>query len=133
MAGIFFGPLAGALVGTVADLVGCVLVGYAINPVVTLGAASVGAMAGLAWRLTARGAYAVRLIATVLLSHLIGSVVIKTFGLSAYYALPLWGLMLWRLLNYILVGGAEGVLLYLLVKNKMIAKQFRLKENNREL
>ncbi|MBP3583660.1 MAG: folate family ECF transporter S component, partial [Clostridia bacterium] len=30
-AGIAFGPIAGALVGAVADLIGCLLVGYEIN------------------------------------------------------------------------------------------------------
>ena len=40
-AGMAFGPLAGVLVGTVADLIGCLAVGYAINPLVTLGAAAV--------------------------------------------------------------------------------------------
>ena len=31
-AGLAFGPVAGALVGVCADLLGCVLRGYAINP-----------------------------------------------------------------------------------------------------
>ena len=38
MAGIFFGPLAGLTVGACADLIGCLLVGYAINPIITAGA-----------------------------------------------------------------------------------------------
>ena len=41
-AGMAFGPLIGALVGVVADLVGCLLVGYAINPIITVGAAAIG-------------------------------------------------------------------------------------------
>ena len=47
LAGITLGPLAGALVGGVADLLGCLLYGYAINPVVLLGAVSVGFVSGL--------------------------------------------------------------------------------------
>ena len=42
LSGIAFGPLAGAAVGIVADLVGCLMVGYTINPIVTLGAAVIG-------------------------------------------------------------------------------------------
>ena len=42
LAGLYLGPLAGAIVGAVADLVGCLLVGYAINPIITLGAVSIG-------------------------------------------------------------------------------------------
>ena len=46
-AGISFGPIAGMLVGVVADLVGCVMVGYTVNPIVTLGAAAIGAFSGI--------------------------------------------------------------------------------------
>ena len=44
MAGIFLGPLAGGIVGGVADLLGCVLVGYTINPIITLGGILVGVL-----------------------------------------------------------------------------------------
>ena len=47
IAGFSLGPIAGALVGTVADLIGCVLYGYSINPIITVGAASVGLVAGV--------------------------------------------------------------------------------------
>ena len=40
LAGILFGPWAGFVVGMVADIIGGVLAGYAINPLITLGAAS---------------------------------------------------------------------------------------------
>ena len=42
LAGILFGPWAGFVVGMVADIIGGVLAGYAINPLITLGAASIG-------------------------------------------------------------------------------------------
>ena len=38
MAGLWFGPLAGALCGLVSDLLGCLIQGYAVNPVITLAA-----------------------------------------------------------------------------------------------
>ena len=47
LAGLTLGPVAGAMTGVVADLVGCALYGYAINPMITLGAAAVGLVAGL--------------------------------------------------------------------------------------
>ena len=124
MAGILFGPLAGVAVGVVADLVGCVLVGYTINPLVTLGAAAIGFLSGLIWRAFRSTPFILRVAITVFFSHLVGSVIIKTFGLAAYYAFPLWQLMLWRLLNYVLVGAMEGALLFILLKNKMLMKQF---------
>ena len=124
MAGILFGPVVGVAVGVVADLVGCVLVGYTINPLVTLGAAAIGFFAGLVWRASRSTPFILRVAVTVFVAHLVGSVGIKTFGLAAYYAFPLWQLMLWRLLNYVLVGAVEGTLLFILLKNKLLIKQF---------
>ena len=119
-AGIVFGPVAGLLVGTVADLVGCVMVGYTINPIITAGAASVGLLSGIASMLLRKTPLAVRVSFSVLIAHIVGSVVIKTFGLASFYDMPFTILMLWRLLNYVIVGSIEGVLLFILLKNKMI-------------
>jgi ECF transporter S component (folate family) len=123
-AGIAFGPLAGILVGVVSDLVGCVMVGYTINPLVTVGAAAIGAVSGITRllfnKLGIKGAFNVAV--SVAFAHIIGSVVIKTFGLAAFYDLPIWALMLWRLLNYVIVGAVEAALLIVLLKNKEITK-----------
>ncbi len=120
LAGAAFGPLAGALVGTVADLVGCLAVGYAINPLVTLGAAAVGFVGGGVYRLACKLPLSVRVTLAVAAAHLVGSVVIKTFGLAQFYTIPFGSLMLWRLLNYAVVGTAEGLLLAALMKNKTL-------------
>ena len=127
MAGMLFGPVMGMAVGVVADLVGCVLVGYTINPLITFGAAAIGLASGLVWMSLKRIhslSYRWKIGVSVFAAHLFGSVLIKTFGLAAYYAFPVWELMLWRLLNYIIVGAIEGMLLYILLKNKLLMKQF---------
>ena len=80
LAGIAFGPLAGAVVGVVADLLGCLLVGYAINPI---------------------------------------------------YSIPLFELMLWRLLNYVIVGVLEGVIICIMLKNKTLRAQLLIKKEKR--
>lgn len=36
LAGLWFGPLAGGLCGMAADILGCLLKGYAVNPLITL-------------------------------------------------------------------------------------------------
>lgn len=120
LAGMAFGPVAGALVGAAADLLGCLAVGYAINPIITLGAVTIGAVGGLVYRLAAKSAFSVRVILAVVTAHVIGSVMVKTIGLSAFYSMPLFVLMLWRLLNYVLVGAAEAALLCALLKNKAL-------------
>ena len=124
-AGIAFGPISGALVGAVADLVGCVLVGYTINPLVTAGAVSVGLIGGIAALLLRRARVhsSLRIGVSVALAHIIGSVIIKTIGLAAFYSMPFQVLMLWRLLNYVIVGTVEGIILYILMKNKLIIGQ----------
>ena len=50
LAGVLFGPVEGFAVGAVADMIGGTLSGYAINPLITLGAGSIGLTAGLLWR-----------------------------------------------------------------------------------
>ena len=125
LAGIFFGPIVGALVGVVADLLGCLLVGYAINPIVTLGALLIGVCAGLLWRLLGGVPYGFRVALSVSVSHLLGSVAVKTLGLSVFYDMPLGMLMLWRLLNYAIVGGLEILLIYAVLKNKAVGRLLR--------
>jgi hypothetical protein len=50
----------------------------------------------------------------------VGSVLIKTYGLAAFYSMPLWELMLWRLLNYAIVGVLEAVLIVILLSNRAV-------------
>ena len=124
LCGFAFGPLWGAVVGIVADLVGCILVGYAINPIITLGAAAVGAVSGvvgLCRRAVLREKLLLWVALAEILSHLCGSVAIKTFGLASFYSMPLWELMLWRLLNYTIVATAEIFIMYYLLKNRMFS------------
>lgn len=122
-AGMALGPLGGVTVGVLSDLVGCVLVGYAINPLVTVGAAVIGLVSGFYRFLPKRSGRVSRFLcvfATVISAHLLGSVVVKTFGLAVFYSMPIGVLMLWRLLNYAIISAAECLILYLLFENKSI-------------
>ena len=131
LAAMHVGPLAGMTVGILADLLGCLMVGYSINPIITLGAAVIGLLGGLIPYLIPKGSpRLLRIAITVSLSHLVGSVVVKTFGLAQYYAMPFMILMLWRLLNYTIISVLESALLYLLTKNTAIAKQMRAFSKN---
>jgi dihydrofolate synthase/folylpolyglutamate synthase len=121
--GIVFGPLLGAIVGTVQDLVGCLAVGYTINPIITLGCAVIGAVSGGVWILLRKMSLTLRLSLSIALSHLLGSVFIKSIGLAVFYSLPFEVTVLWRLLNYLIVGVAEVLLLHLLFKSKQLLSQ----------
>lgn len=126
LAGVMFGPMIGLVAGVAADLIGCLLVGYAVNPLVTLGAAAIGFVSGICYCLIKKTKlpYWLKMLLPVLAAHIIGSVIIKTFGLSAFYDMPLGILMLWRALNYLIVGAVEYVLIYFVMKNKSIISQF---------
>ncbi len=121
LAGLFLGPWSGVAVGAVADLVGCVLVGYSINPLITLGAAATGLMAGVLGK--ARPLRFGRLLLAVGASHLTGSLLIKTAGLSLYYSLPFWLTLGWRAITYLLVGAAECTVLWALSQSKALTKE----------
>ena len=127
LAGLLLGPLAGAMTGAVADLVGCLLYGYSINPLITLGAAAVGLMAGLAALLAARLPLLARLITAELAAHAAGSLFIKTAGLAKWYLaeynMGFWQLFGWRAINYAIITVLEVALLYLLLRHRGIAKQ----------
>ena len=121
--GIVFGPLLGAAVGAVQDLVGCLAVGYTINPIITLGSAAIGFVSGYAFRLLKRVPLPIRLALSVLPAHAIGSVLIKSIGLAVFYSLPFGVTVLWRILNYVIVGAVEISLLYILLKSQHLLSQ----------
>ena len=122
MAGIFFGPCVGAFVGVVADLLGCVLYGYAINPIVTLGAAAVGLFSGIVSHYVFRKNLWLKAIFSVFFAHLLGSVALKSLGLAAWYLsqynMGIGELMLWRLVTYFAIGVAEALIIVALLKNR---------------
>ena len=124
LAGMMFGPITGMAVGVIADLVGCVMVAYPINPVVTLGAAGIGLLSGLLFRATKKLPLLWQTCITAILTHLVASVIIKTYGLAQYYDMPFHILMLWRLLNYVIVCVAEWLLLYTVLKNQALRRRF---------
>ena len=119
-AAIAFGPLAGAVVGIVADTVGCLLAGYILNPLITLGAALNGLVAGIVYALLGKAREPLKISLSVLFGHLIGSVITKTLGLVIYYELPFTLTASWRILNYLIVGTVEIILLCYLFKSKLL-------------
>ena len=127
LAGVTLGPVSALLVGVVADLLGCLLYGYPINPVITLGAAIVGLVAGVMSHYVVKKPLGARVAAAVAAAHLLGSVLVKSAGLAAWYLakyeLGYIQFLGWRFVNYMIVGVAEGFLLYLLLRNRAFAKQ----------
>ena len=85
-AGIAFGPISGLIVGVIADLVGCVMVGYTINPLVTIGAGAIGLVSGIVNLVLKKyfPSEKLNLILSVISAHIVGSLVIKSL-VSSYF------------------------------------------------
>lgn len=126
-AGLAFGPLAGGAVGIVADLVGCLMVGWVPIPWVTVGAGAIGVISGGANLLLKKTKlpFPIAMGISVFASHFIGSVLIKTIGLADFYGVPYTTVMLWRVLNYLIIGALDGAIVYFLLNNKGVRMQIK--------
>ena len=126
-AGIAFGGIAAMAVGVISDLLGSVLVGYGIIPLIAIGAGATGLVSGISYRvmkkLRVNKTAAIAL--SAVFSHTVGSVIIKSVGLyiSGYnYGLPPVPFTLWRILNYAIIIPLEIFILEVMLKNKAIIK-----------
>lgn len=122
MAGIFFGPFVGGAVAVGADLIGCLLKGYPINPYITLGALAIGVISGTVSTILRKKNMTLNVALSIFLAHLIGSVIIKSIGLYIYYQTPLEVLSM-RIPVYIATGLLEFAIIRLLLHNKAFYTQ----------
>ena len=122
MAGIFFGPFIGAAVGAGADIIGCLIVGYSINPIISVGAASIGFIAGFVSHFIFKKRSLPSIAVSVAAAHIIGSMIIKSVGLYIYFHTPIQVLLL-RIPTYIGIGILEFYIVYLMQKNKALSAQ----------
>ncbi len=127
-AGIFFGPVIGAAVGVVSDLLGCLLHGFGIIPLITLSSLCVGAFAGCV-SLVFKKINNVTIISATFLAHIVGNMIVKTFALSLTYGTP-FDVLIWRIPIYIITAFVEAVLIIVLYKSSVIRKGIeRVKKN----
>ncbi len=122
LSGILFGPLAAAFTGLTADIIGCILRGYAINPILTLAAMVIGFLSGAVYFAFKKANRHIRLVFTVLIPHIIGSVILKTIGLCIWFNYPFYPTLVARITNYIIVALAEIIIIEILLKNKSFIK-----------
>jgi ECF transporter S component (folate family) len=121
LAGVLLGPGGGFAAGAIADILGGVLAGYAINPIITLGAAVVGLVPGLVWRYAGRIGLEdqnLRLGAGILLGHLLGSMILNSLALHIFYNYA-WSVLAVRVPNYLVLSAVEFVLVRILLENRM--------------
>lgn len=122
LAGFTFGPIIGGTVALVADIVGSLLRGYAINPLITLGAVSIGVLGGLFFKALKNAPTFFRVLLPIIIAHIIGSLLIKTFGLSFMSGTPFTELFLMRTVNYLIIIPVDTLVIYFLYKNRSFNK-----------
>lgn len=130
LAAVLFGPAAGFAVGAIADIIGGVLAGYAINPLITLGAGAVGLFAGLGWRWLPIRRDGVRLAGGILLGHIIGSMILNSLALWLFYGYP-WSVLAARIPNALILSAAEWFLVRVLLANHNLMAAARGSLNGR--
>lgn len=129
MAGIFLGCGAGAFVGGCADIIGCLIMGYTINPIITLGAILVGFISGLLYKSVKVENLKIRLISSVGVAHIMGSMIVKSLGLYIYYHYDV-SLLILRVPLYVVIATLESIIIYLLMSNSMFKNQIsRITQN----
>ena len=94
LAGLWMGPVAGGVEGGVADIIGCFMKGYGVNPLITLSAITWGVVAGAAGKLMAEKSRKVKTVimcAGIVISGVVGTLGFTTAGLvmigSNFYAI----------------------------------------------
>ena len=127
LSGILFGPAVGAAVGIVSDMVSYFLStqSFAISPIVTLGAALVGAVSGTVSNYVIKKRGALRVVISTLAAHVVGSLIVKTFGIYTYYSMSYGMLLLYRIPTYAAIIAIESFFLCLIFRHKAFTKYTR--------
>lgn len=112
LASLALGPFWGGVCGAVADLVGCAIVGYSVNPLITLAMVGIGVLPSL---LVRRKESFFSVFFGVLVTHLLFSVALKSFALYLWYGMPL-PVFLLRVGVSLVAAVLESFLLYELLK-----------------
>ena len=119
LAAVWFGPAGGFVVGALADMIGGTLSGYSINPLITLGAGSVGLVSGLLFRQLSQLRLGLRLQLSITAGHVVGSVIINSIALHLFYGYA-WPVLAARIPNALILSAVNTVLVRLLLQNKSL-------------
>lgn len=106
LSGMFFGPLAGGMVGFVADFVGCMFSPYGFNPVFCIPPILYGVFAGLFRPYLEKGVTLLRLFVSFLPPVVLGSLLYQSAMLSWFYFKGSRGSFLQGYLFYL---GSRGI------------------------
>jgi len=126
LSGIMFGPIISGIVAFVSDILVSILRGYAINPIITLGAVFTSVTGAFLFKIFKKLPVFIRLILSVSIAHIVGSVIIKTCGLSIYAGTSFISLLPMRSVNYLIMIVIDTLVLFFLLKNRSFKKILEL-------
>ena len=114
------------IVAVCADLLSCLNAGMAPYPLIAIGAAVIGGVSGTLYKYVLKNAKnKLRIVLSVLISHALGSMTIKTIALGIMMADA--GIMLvLRIPVYIAIAIIESIILIYLTNNKAFMNQINI-------
>ena len=106
LGGLWLGPVAGAVCGLAADLLGCFMRGYAINPLITLAAMMWGLLPALMKPMLAdksKKAKTIGIVVIVTVTSLISSLVLTTAGLVLVQGYNFYAIIPGRVVQFVIL------------------------------
>lgn len=106
LAGVWLGPVAGGVCGLAADLIGCFMKGYAVNPFITIAAILWGVIPGLAKPLYVnrkKVGKTVGLVVSIFITAILSSLVFTTAGLVIFQGYNFYAIMPGRLIQFVIL------------------------------
>ncbi|MBE6700657.1 MAG: folate family ECF transporter S component [Ruminococcaceae bacterium] len=119
LSGILFGPIHGALVGFAADFIGCQFSPFGYNPIFSIPPILYGITAGLFAPLLKKGVTFVKLLLTVGIPAILGSVLYQSFALDFVYGNGFLLLVSTRLLQFTVVTVVDAIVIKMLFDSNM--------------
>lgn len=117
LAGLWMGPVAGGICGGCADIIGCFIKGYAVNPFITLAAILWGVLPALAKKFYAnrnRTGKTVGISLSIICTGALCSLVLTTAGLVIFLGYSFYAIMPGRLVQFAIMMPVYCVLTCLL-------------------
>lgn len=138
LAGVLFGPIAGGVVGFVADLVGCLFSGYGYNPLFCVPPILYGVLPGLLRFLLFRKTELWRIALVYLPPVVIGSILYQSWSLATVYTRPegfsatLTYFLTTRSIQFAVTFAIDSVLTWLLFRSRLFERAGLWKERKEE-
>lgn len=122
LAGIFFGPVPGALVGFVADFIGCMVSPFGYNPMLCLPPILYGLFGGLFRPVLAKKTDFWTLLLTMLPPVVLGSMLLQSLIMGQIYGKGFWYFFSTRAIEYSIKLVVEVVILQVLFGTKIFQR-----------